>query len=54
MNILVIPMFALSRMGGPWSRAQAVADAFESAGHHVVLGMANDGNCADPCVSATF
>ena len=54
MSILDISMFALSRMGGPWSRAQAVADAFESAGHHVVLGMANDGNCADPCVSATF
>ena len=53
MNILVVPMFALSRMGGPWSRAQAVAEAFESAGHHVVLGMANDGNCTDPRVSTT-
>ena len=53
MNVLVVPMFALSRMGGPWSRAQAVAAAFERAGHRVVLGMAEDGNCVDPRVSAT-
>ena len=53
MNVLAVPMFALSRMGGPWSRAQAVAAAFERAGHHVVLGMAEDGNCMDPRVSIT-
>lgn len=53
MNVLVVPMFALSRMGGPWSRAQAVARAFESAGHHVVLGVADDGNCVNPCVADT-
>ncbi|MBO4352170.1 MAG: glycosyltransferase family 1 protein [Eggerthellaceae bacterium] len=53
MNVLVIPMFALSRMGGPWSRAQSVASAFEQAGHHVVLGMADDGNCVNPCVPTT-
>ena len=50
MNVLVVPMFALSRMGGPWSRAQAVAAAFRDAGHRVVLGVADDGNCANPCV----
>ena len=50
MNVLIVPMFALSRMGGPWSRAQAIADAFEQAGHHVVLGVSDDGNCANPCV----
>jgi len=53
MNVLVVPMFALSRMGGPWSRAQAIAAAFEHAGHHVVLGIAEDGNCVNPCVSDT-
>ena len=51
MNVLVVPMFALSRMGGPWSRAQAIAAAFERAGHRAVLGWAADGNCANPCVS---
>ena len=51
MNVLVVPMFALSRMGGPWGRAQAIAAALEGAGHHVVLGMADDGNCANPCVA---
>ena len=40
-------------MGGPWSRAQAVADAFERAGHHAVLGTANDGNCTDLHVAST-
>lgn len=50
MNVLIVPMFALSRMGGPWSRAQTIAAAFEAAGHHVVLGMAADGNCTNPCV----
>ena len=44
MNVLVVPMFALSRMGGPWNHAQAVAAAFERAGHHVVLGIAEDGS----------
>lgn len=53
MNILVVPMFALSRMGGPWSRAQAIASAFDRAGHYVVLGMADDGNCVNPCVPST-
>ena len=53
MNILVVPMFALSRMGGPWSRAQAIAAAFERAGHGVVLGVADDGNCLNPCVAQT-
>ena len=53
MNILVVPMFALSRMSGPWSRAQAIAAAFDRAGHHVVLGMADDGNCMNPCVVDT-
>ena len=54
MNVLVVPMFALSRMGGPWLRAQAIAAAFERAGHHVVLGVAEDGNCINPCVSDTL
>ena len=53
MNVLVVPMFALSRMGGPWSRAQAIAAALERAGHHVVLGVADDGNCTNPCVADT-
>ena len=53
MNILVVPMFALSRMNGPWSRAQAIAAAFDRRGHRVVLGMAEDGNCTNPCVSDT-
>nr|AHF25143.1 putative glycosyltransferase, MGT family [uncultured bacterium Contig1772] len=53
MNVLVVPMFALSRMGGPWSRAQAIAAAFDRAGHRVVLAMADDGNCVGPCVSDT-
>ena len=53
MNVLVVPMFALSRMGGPWSRAQAVAAAFERASHHVVLGVADDGNCTNPRVADT-
>ena len=51
MNVLVVPMFALSRMGGPWSRAQAIASAFEQAGHRVMLGVADDGNCLEPCVA---
>ena len=51
MNVLVVPMFALSRMGGPWSRAQAIASAFEQAGHRVMLGVADDDNCLEPCVA---
>lgn len=54
MNVLVVPMFALSRMGGPWSRAQAVAAAFAQAGHSVVLGVSDDGNCVGPCVPDTL
>lgn len=54
MNVLVVPMFALSRMGGPWSRAQAIAAAFAQAGHHVVLGVSDDGNCNNPCVPDTL
>ncbi len=53
MNVLVVPMFALSRMGGPWSRAQAIAAAFGRAGHRVVLGVSDDGNCTNPCVPDT-
>ncbi|MBO4365882.1 MAG: glycosyltransferase family 1 protein [Eggerthellaceae bacterium] len=54
MNVLVVPMFALSRMSGPWSRAQAIAGAFEQAGHHVLLGVSRDGNCQNSCVSETL
>ena len=53
MNVLVVPMFALSRMGGPWSRVQAIAAAFGRAGHRVVLGVSDDGNCTNPCVPDT-
>ena len=35
-------------MGGPWSRAQRVARAFQNAGHEVTLAWGDDGNCADP------
>lgn len=41
-------MVARSRMGGPWSRAQRIADAFQDAGHEVTLAWGDDGNCADP------
>ena len=54
LNVLVVPMFALSRMGGPWSRAQAIAVALQQAGHRAVLAMADDGNCANPCVPDTI
>lgn len=54
MNVLVVPMFALSRMGGPWSRAQAVAGALQRAGHRALLGVAADGNCMNPCVPETI
>lgn len=54
MRVLVVPMFALSRMGGPWSRAQAVAAAFVRAGHEAILGVADDGNCVNPAVVRTL
>ena len=41
-------MVARSRMGGPWSRAQRVARAFQDGGHEVTLVWGNDGNCSDP------
>ena len=41
-------MVARSRMGGPWSRAQRVARAFQDGGHEVMLAWGDDGNCADP------
>ena len=41
-------MVARSRMGGPWSRAQRVARAFQDADHEVILAWGDDGNCADP------
>lgn len=44
-------MVARSRMGGPWSRAQRVARAFQDAGHEAVLAWGDDGNCADPIAS---
>ena len=48
MKILIVPMFALSPMEGPWSRVQKIAHAFMSAGHDVTLGFAEDGNCRNP------
>ena len=41
-------MVARSRMGGPWSRAQRVARAFQDGGHEVTLAWGDDGNCFDP------
>lgn len=41
-------MLARSRMGGPWSRAQRVARAFQDRGHEVTLAWGDDGNCIDP------
>ncbi len=35
-------------MGGPWSRAQRVARAFQDRGHEVTLAWGDDGNCIDP------
>ena len=35
-------------MGGPWSRAQRVARAFQDAGHEVTLAWGDDGNCVNP------
>ena len=46
-------MLARSQMGGPWSRAQRVARAFQDAGHEAVLAWGDDGNCVDP-VAPTF
>lgn len=46
-------MLARSQMGGPWSRAQRVARAFQDAGHEVTLAWGDDGNCADP-IAPTF
>ena len=45
-------MVARSRMGGPWSRAQHVARAFQDVGHEVTLAWGDDGNCADPIAPA--
>ena len=42
-------MVARLQMGGPWSRAQCVARAFQGAGHEAVLAWGADGNCVDPC-----
>ena len=41
-------MLARSQMGGPWSRAQRLARAFQDGGHEVMLGWGDDGNCANP------
>ena len=41
-------MVARSRMGGPWSRAKRVAQAFRDGGHEVTLAWGDDGNCFDP------
>ena len=41
-------MVARSRMGGPWSRAQRVACAFQDGSHEAVLAWGDDGNCANP------
>ena len=46
-------MVARSRMGGPWSRAQCVARAFQDAGHEAVLAWGDDGNCVNP-IAPTF
>ena len=35
-------------MGGPWSRAQRVARAFQDAGHEAVFAWGDDGNCVNP------
>ena len=48
MKILIVPMFALSPMGGPWSRVQKIAHAFMDAGHDVTLGLTEGGNCKNP------
>ena len=48
MKVLVVPMLARSQMGGPWTRAQRVAQAFRDGGHEVTLAWGDDGNCVDP------
>ncbi|MBQ6455458.1 MAG: glycosyltransferase family 1 protein [Eggerthellaceae bacterium] len=48
MRILIVPMFALSPMNGPWMRTQAIARAFLAAGHDVAIARAADGNCYHP------
>lgn len=48
MKALIVPMFSLSPMGGPWSRVQKIAHAFVDAGHDVAMGFAGDGNCKNP------
>ena len=44
MRILIVPMFALATMGGPWSRTPAIAKAFEGTEHKVLVGVVPDGN----------
>ena len=41
-------MLAHSQMGGPWTRAKRVAQAFRDGGHEVTLAWGDDGNCVDP------
>ena len=48
MKVLVVPMLARSQMGGPWTRAKRVAQAFRDGGHEVTLAWGDDGNCVDP------
>ncbi|MDO5117097.1 MAG: glycosyltransferase [Eggerthellaceae bacterium] len=51
MRILIVPMFALSPMNGPWSRTQTISRAFLASGHDVVIARADDGNCQHPVSS---
>ena len=51
MKILIAPLFALSPMSGPWTRAQRIASAFTAAGHEAILAVAPDGNCRNPVTS---
>ena len=41
-------MLARSQMGGPWTRAKRVAQAFRDGGHEVTLAWGDDGNCVNP------
>ena len=41
-------MLARSQMGGPWTRAKRVAQAFRDGGHEVTLAWGDDGNRVDP------
>ncbi len=54
MKVLIVPMFARATMGGPWSRALALGQALENAGHKILMGVAPDGNCHPPTSMATF